>query len=255
MPESSHGSAAVKYSDVERHVFKTAGARSLFKELVPKLAHEILGNADSEQSMHPTNAMEDHHQLHSLSFMPLLSRVDRLDSVIKDVEKKKKKQEESSMWSNGTRRLVARRNSRKGMPLIVATRETNAKGSLMDRIRSLEDRLLQLSREIDQASSKASSSSSTQSTSLWTTSSTSCAQLKSEIPISSYPTFHIAHESRLPCHEYFQKNPRGPQPRMKNPENGMQQKEGKDYAVEKECINGKKKKKSPCWQRMKLLGC
>lgn len=159
---------------------------------------------------------------------------------------------------------------------------------------------LQLSQEIDQASSKASSSSSIQSTSLWTTSSTSCAQSKSEIPVSSYPTFHITHESKLPCHEYFQvirklvivhnhlcflflitsalyyiqnfcminfsylstikwliiqKNSRAPRQKMKNPDNGKQQKTGKDNMVEKDCFNGKKKKSSPCWPRMKLLGC
>ncbi|XP_074357505.1 uncharacterized protein LOC141697156 isoform X1 [Apium graveolens] len=197
--------------------------------------------------------MEDHHQLHSLSFMPLLSRVDRLDSAIKDVEKKKK-QEECLMWSSGNRKLVAKKNSKKGMPLIVATREAGPRGSLMDRIRSLEDRLLQLSQEIDQASSKASSSSSIQSSSMWTTSSASCAQLKSEVPVSSYPTFHITHESKLPCHEYFQKNSRAPRQKMKNPDNAMQQKVGKDDMVDKDCLKGKKKR-SPCWPRTKLLGC
>lgn len=60
---------------------------------------------------------------------------------MKDVEKKKK--EEFSVWSNG-RKLFSRRNSRQGMPLTVATREVGSKGSLMDRIRSLEDRLLQV---------------------------------------------------------------------------------------------------------------
>ncbi|KAK1374958.1 hypothetical protein POM88_031151 [Heracleum sosnowskyi] len=197
--------------------------------------------------------MEDHHQLHSNSFMPLLSRVDRLDSVMKDVEKKKT--EEFSVWSNG-RKLFSRRNGRQGMPLTVATREVGSKGSLLDRIRSLEDRLLQLSQEIDQATSKASSSSSLQSTSLWTSSSSSCAQSKSELPVSSYPTFHIQ-ESKLQCHEYFQRDLRAPRPRVKNPENDTPQprKLGKVDAKEKACFDGMKKTRSPCWPRMKLLGC
>ncbi|XP_017237009.1 uncharacterized protein LOC108210222 [Daucus carota subsp. sativus] len=211
---------------------------------VPKKSH-------SNQLM---NTMEDHHQLHSHSFMPLLSRVDRLDSVMKDVEKKK--HEDFSVWSNG-RKLFARRNSRQGMPLTVATKEVGSKGSLMDRIRSLEDRLLQLSQEIDQASSKASSSSSLQSTSLWTTSSSSCAQSKSELPVSSYPAFHIQ-ESKLQCHEYFQRDLRAPRQRMKNPETDRPKtlKLGKDNTKETACFDGlKKKKRSPCWPRMKLLGC
>ncbi|KAL8112660.1 hypothetical protein AgCh_020101 [Apium graveolens] len=202
--------------------------------------------------------MEDHHQLHSSSFMPLLSRVDRLDSVMKDVEKKKKKKknEEFSVWNNG-RKLFSRKNSRQGMPLTVATREAGSKGSLMDRIRSLEDRLLQLSQEIDQASSKASSSSSIHSTSLWTSSSSSCAQSKSELPVSSYPTFHIQ-ESKLQCHEYFQRDLRAPRPRMKNPENDipLPRKLGKVHlhTKEKACLDGMKNR-APCWSRMKLLGC
>lgn len=61
---------------------------------------------------------------------------------MKDVEKKKK-HDEFSVWSNG-RKLFSRRNSRQGMPLTVAAREVGSKGSLMDRIRSLEDRLLQV---------------------------------------------------------------------------------------------------------------
>lgn len=149
---------------------------------------------------------------------------------------------------------------------------------------------MQLSQEIDQASSKASSSSSLHSTSLWTSSSSSCAQSKSELPVSSYPTFHIQ-ESKLQCHEYFQvitfkcriliigiflcdhptihivlltlhikcmqRDLRAPRPRMKIPENDMPQprKLGKVNTKEKACLDGMKKKRSPCWSRMKLLGC
>ncbi|XP_074358698.1 mitochondrial carnitine/acylcarnitine carrier-like protein [Apium graveolens] len=48
MAEASYGSVAVKYGgpiDVARHVFDTAGARGLFRGLLPTLAREIPGNA------------------------------------------------------------------------------------------------------------------------------------------------------------------------------------------------------------------
>lgn len=56
-------------------------------------------------------------------------------------------------------------------------------------------------------------------------------------------------------HLYMQKTSRAPRHKMKNPDNGMQQKEEKDGTVEKGCLDGERKKRSPCWPRMKLLGC
>ena len=50
------------------------------------------------------------------------------------------------MWSSGARKLIGRCSRQGGLPLTTATREAVAasKASLMDRVRSLEDRLLQV---------------------------------------------------------------------------------------------------------------
>ncbi|KAK4751704.1 hypothetical protein SAY87_020502 [Trapa incisa] len=104
--------------------------------------------------------------------IPLISRLDHLDFIVKRLESKR----ETSKWTSRSSEI---------MPLDLGTRDVCFKGSLMDRVTSLERRLLQLSLEMD------SSNSSLKTSMLTPSDDTSSGQECKREPASSSKTFNF----------------------------------------------------------------
>ncbi|XP_072958375.1 uncharacterized protein [Typha angustifolia] len=79
----------------------------------------------------------------------LLPRLDRLDALMNYLESK----HNSSRWSDGVFRPIRKRS----IPLDCAIQEAHAKGSLLNRVASLEHRLAQISLEMEGSSVSSSS--------------------------------------------------------------------------------------------------
>ncbi|CAL5359610.1 unnamed protein product [Camellia sinensis] len=187
---------------------------------------------------------EDNKRCHSS--IPLVSRLDRLDSIVKFIEGKEKLRR----WSNQS---LVRRVDRQCKPLDVAVREANSKGSLLDRVASLEDRLIQLCLEIE--SSNVPHSTIQKSWGL-----ASGYGSKRELSY-SFPTFnnpkpiynqqqHCAQTNRFE----FQGKPQRVQQRLKQPSSVKQQEQQHGNKDDKFCKNGKKGV-PPNWPHFKILGC
>ncbi|KAL3497784.1 hypothetical protein ACH5RR_040516 [Cinchona calisaya] len=184
---------------------------------------------------------------------PLLSRLNRLDSLMKHLgEKKNLWGKKSSQDDNSKGRLDG-----KCMPLNVAIEEVCSKGSLLDRIASLEDRLLQICLEIESYRRSCSSSTNTSSGA----SSASNNGSKSE-RISSYPTFgnklnpQCKKQPQLPFNR-SQVETEAPQPQQKLKLCSSMREQPKLQEKTKDKKTGRKGKKNivPNWPRLKILGC
>ncbi|KAL5724366.1 hypothetical protein ACHQM5_007637 [Ranunculus cassubicifolius] len=81
--------------------------------------------------------------------MPVHSRMDRLDSLIKYLEEK----QNSSGWGRGMGMNSNHGVQKQGMPIDLAVRDIHTKGSILDRVALLENRLFQLCLEIEASSS------------------------------------------------------------------------------------------------------
>ncbi|KAM7491080.1 hypothetical protein LguiA_034001 [Lonicera macranthoides] len=194
----------------------------------------------------------DDEELHfDQSSMPLLSRVDRLDSLLRYIEGK----EEMGKWrsihkshstiSTSSSSSISLGNTKN---LEVAVNEAHSKGSLMDRVLSLEDRLIRLCLEME--------SSKTSPTSAIPTSfgpSSSSYGFKRE-PISSYPIFNKP-QSHINGYEFQRKPNRLQLQKNVNDNQGAVRKQfGENRGHhEKTCKSGKRRKIS--WPHLKLLGC
>ncbi|KAM3686721.1 hypothetical protein ACJW31_10G023800 [Castanea mollissima] len=182
--------------------------------------------------------------------MPLASRLDRLDFLMKHLEGTQNLQ----TWD---RNSLAQGLERQCVPVDLAVREADSKGSLLDRLAALEHRLFQLC--LEKQSSNTSSSSSLVST--LTPGYTSSQGCKGE-PSNSLPTFnnHI-HGDRLISNVSFyrreiQGKPHGVQ-KMKHaslPKQHIGNSRPTNTKDEKTC-KSQKKGISPNWPRLKLLGC
>ncbi|XVF13619.1 hypothetical protein REPUB_Repub08aG0223100 [Reevesia pubescens] len=86
--------------------------------------------------------MENGRKSHSS--MPLVSRLDHLDFIMKYLEGK---------------RILHKGREKECMPLDLAMREAYFKGSLLDRVTSLEHRLFQLCLELESSSTSSTSTS------------------------------------------------------------------------------------------------
>ncbi|CAO2819603.1 unnamed protein product [Amaranthus hypochondriacus] len=85
---------------------------------------------------------------HSSSSMPLISRLDHLDSMVYSLEGKKYS---SARWGcDGCAPVFGVRTRSESIPLDFAVKEAQSKGSILDRITSLEERLIQVIQEIKQ---------------------------------------------------------------------------------------------------------
>ncbi|XP_050264238.1 uncharacterized protein LOC126708489 [Quercus robur] len=183
--------------------------------------------------------------------MPLASRLDRLDFLMKYLERKQNLQ----TWDRNSLALGLERQC---VPVDLAVKEADSKGSLLDRVAALEHRLFQLC--LEKQSSNISSSSSLAST--LTPGYTSSQGCKGE-PSNSLPTFnnHI-HGDRLISkvgfyrHEIQGKPHRVPK-NLKHaslPKQHIGNSRPTNTKDEKAC-KSQKKGISPNWPRLKMLGC
>ncbi|XP_057521269.1 uncharacterized protein LOC130801428 [Amaranthus tricolor] len=84
------------------------------------------------------------------SSMPLISRLDHLDSMMYGLEGKKYS---SARWGcEGSAPVFGVWTRSESVPLDFAVKEAQSKGSILDRITSLEERLIQVIQEIEQNS-------------------------------------------------------------------------------------------------------
>ncbi|CAK9150173.1 unnamed protein product [Ilex paraguariensis] len=137
------------------------------------------------------------------------------------------------------------------MPLNVAAQQVHSKGSLLDRITFLEERLVQLRLEIE--------SPRTLRTSAMHMSLTASSSFGSKRELlCSYPTFNNANppSKRMPQIHInrgeLQRKFYRPQQRQKQPNTKKQELE--NNRDDKTCRNGKNTKPSS-WPHMRLLGC
>ncbi|XWS62145.1 hypothetical protein CRYUN_Cryun07bG0185800 [Craigia yunnanensis] len=175
----------------------------------------------------------------SQTSIPLVSRLDHLDFIMKYLEGK--------------------RSLQKGMekeckPLDLAMREAYFKGSLLDRVTSLEHRLFQLCLELE--------SSSTSSTSTSTSGCASSSLGSKGQPISrSLPTFTNSNQAHkqashqvLFTRSEIQEESETMLQKKKDP-NLLKQKAGNKKSSKIAKVSKSGKKVPPKWSHWKILGC
>ncbi|CAH2046162.1 unnamed protein product [Thlaspi arvense] len=185
-------------------------------------------------------------QRHSLSSMPMLSRLDHLDFVIKNLEK----QQNLPKWKDEHASITTRGLIDRG----TAIREAYFKGSLLDRIAALETRLFQICLELE--------SSSASSTSTGGSGETSSQRIKRDLtktlPIfsSNINPFHIPLQHPQDPREMETKIEEEKEEEMNIEKPLLEKKNKKIKDANETCKPKKKKTKSPKkWSRFNLLGC
>ncbi|KAK9187620.1 hypothetical protein WN944_019018 [Citrus x changshan-huyou] len=181
--------------------------------------------------------------------VPLVSRLDHLESIMKDLERK----QNLAKWgcnSNNSER------QRQHLPLNLAAREAYFKGSLLDRVASLENRLFQLCLELESSSTYGNSTE----TNISRDASSSQGSKKHVSEFSKNPYQPQKHEpgpqvlatsnSSENQGKYWKKV----QQRRKQPSPIKQRGKSKINRDEKTC-NGGKTRVSSNWPHLKLLGC
>ncbi|KAK9052960.1 hypothetical protein SSX86_029590 [Deinandra increscens subsp. villosa] len=178
--------------------------------------------------------LNDHELQAHTSSLPLLSKPDRMESFMKHITRNPNISRWRYIFSFG-------RKNNECVPLKTTVVEANNKSYFLDRIESLEDRLIQLSLEIE--TRRASRTSAT----------TSTLSGARELPVSSYPVFnnpkskckHASSSDILPISTGC------------NLEDESETLEEKKKQMRKKGDNQKnrKKKKSHSWPHLKILGC
>ncbi|XP_022737773.1 uncharacterized protein LOC111290638 [Durio zibethinus] len=180
--------------------------------------------------------MENGRRSHSS--MPLVSRMDHLDFIMKYLEGK---------------RSLQKGMEKERMPLDLAMREAYFKGSLLDRVTSLEHRLFQLCLELESSSTSTSTSGCA----------TSSVGSRSGQPIShSLPTFtssnqahkQASHQALFTRSEIQEESEAILLQKKKDP-NPLKDQVGNKRSIKKEKTGKSGKKVSPKWSHWKILGC
>ncbi|VYS69522.1 unnamed protein product [Arabidopsis thaliana] len=186
-------------------------------------------------------------QKHSLSSLPMLSRLEHLDFVIKNLERQQNLPKWKDERAPTTRGLIDRGT---------AIREAYFKGSLLDRIAALETRLFQICLELE--------SSSGSSTSTGGSGETSSQRIKRDLtktlPIfsSNINPFHVPLQHPQDLREMEEKieEEKEEEINVEKPLLEKKNKKTKKNDANETCKPKKKKTKSPKkWSRFSLLGC
>ncbi|KAG7605170.1 hypothetical protein AtNW77_Chr5g0130761 [Arabidopsis thaliana] len=186
-------------------------------------------------------------QKHSLSSLPMLSRLEHLDFVIKNLERQQNLPKWKDKSAPTTRGLIDRGT---------AIREAYFKGSLLDRIAALETRLFQICLELE--------SSSGSSTSTGGSGETSSQRIKRDLtktlPIfsSNINPFHVPLQHPQDLREMEEKieEEKEEEINVEKPLLEKKNKKTKKNDANETCKPKKKKTKSPKkWSRFSLLGC
>ncbi|CAK9309491.1 unnamed protein product [Citrullus colocynthis] len=201
--------------------------------------------------MEDDNAKLFHHPQHSSSSMTLFSRLDHLDFAMKDLEKKHRLERfgGSNLEEGMERRCIS---------LDVALKDTYFKGSLLDRVAALENRLFQLCLETDSGSSSNLSSLTSSQTSIEISSSSSPKIFCRGQSSSSYPKFHYPNHEGTSQISQLQEKPQRQQEKKKQQSPSKGQVVGKTRTEKEEvgsCKNVKKGIPSLKWPHLRMFGC
>ncbi|KAG5411370.1 hypothetical protein IGI04_007689, partial [Brassica rapa subsp. trilocularis] len=230
--------------DAFRKILKAEGVKGLYKGFGPAMARSVPANAACFLAYEMTSLMETmEQQRHSLSSLPMLSRLEHLDFVIKNLER----QQNLSKWkdenTSTTRGLIDRGT---------AVREAYFKGSLLDRIAALETRLFQICLELE--------SGSASSTSTGGSGETSNQRIKRDLtktlPIftSNVNPFHIPLQPPHDTHETEEKIEEEEEEEEEiNTEKPLLEKKNKKKVANETCKPNKKTKSPKKWCRFNLL--
>ncbi|KAG5383511.1 hypothetical protein IGI04_034981, partial [Brassica rapa subsp. trilocularis] len=135
--------------DAFRKILKAEGVKGLYKGFGPAMARSVPANAACFLAYEMTSLMETmEQQRHSLSSLPMLSRLEHLDFVIKNLERQQNLPKWKDESASTTRGLIDRGT---------VVREAYFKGSLLDRIAALETRLFQICLELESSSASSTS--------------------------------------------------------------------------------------------------
>ncbi|KAI4328084.1 hypothetical protein L6164_020471 [Bauhinia variegata] len=189
----------------------------------------------------------DEGRVPSNTSIPLVSRLDHLEFLMKYVERKQR---------GGSNACAERRS----MPLNSAVKDDYFKGSLLDRVASLEHRLFQLCLEMDSSgNSHPLSSASTQ-----TSGESSSSHGSKGETCYSLPTFTVLpnlaekakSQSQVSLTLGMQEKSKILQNQVADPSCPQEEVEMRrdKRSNEKKC-KSKKKRRPPTWPHMKLLGC
>ncbi|GAB2282960.1 hypothetical protein Dimus_017493 [Dionaea muscipula] len=112
--------------------------------------------------MDANNETKADHQLPSSTSisMPLVSRLDRLESLMSVLERKGNGREQADSAGSAAAHSSVVTLEKKWMQMELAAKEVQSKGSLLDRVSALEDRLLKLCLEMESKDMPTSRSSS-----------------------------------------------------------------------------------------------
>ncbi|KAG7036191.1 hypothetical protein SDJN02_02992, partial [Cucurbita argyrosperma subsp. argyrosperma] len=189
-----------------------------------------------------------HHPQHSSSSssMTLFSRLDYMDLVMKYLEKKQRLERVGGV-------------EKKCISLDVALKDTYFKGSLLDRVASLEHRLFQLCLEMDSgSSSNPSSLGSTQTSADISSSSPTPKQFCRGEPSSSYPIFHYpSHGGTSKISQIQEKAQTQRHEQKKKQQSPPKRQLGKTRSGKDEGGSCKNVKKGipPKWLHLRMFGC
>ncbi|GLT81250.1 hypothetical protein SLA2020_526440 [Shorea laevis] len=179
--------------------------------------------------------------------MPLPSRLDHLDFIMKYLEGKRSLQK-------GVRKEIVP----EPVPVDLAMREAYFKGSVLDRVVALEHRLSQLCLELESTSTSCTSTST--STSGYASS--SLGSKWEPLQCSSLPTFSNLNQqnkqdSQPLIHRLdIQGNPETEQKKKKSPHPPKPQNwKKRSSKAEKACKSTANKRASPKWPQLRLFGC
>ncbi|KAJ4728689.1 putative Microspore-specific promoter 2 [Melia azedarach] len=180
----------------------------------------------------------DKHAHHS---MPLVSRLDHLESIMKNLESKRN----TGKWGSSTQAV-----ERQYLPLNLAVREAYFKGSLLDRVASLENRLFQLCLELESSSTSCTSSGDASS---------SLQGSKQEVAC-SLPTFFNHNPKQEPqvqanLSEIQGKHSKVIQQRGKQVGCPIKEKGKSKGNRDDKRSKSEKKRASSNWPHLKMLGC
>ncbi|XP_009347393.2 uncharacterized protein LOC103939063 [Pyrus x bretschneideri] len=201
--------------------------------------------------------MEDRRIQSRNSSMPLVSRLDHLDFIMKYLERNQKLGKLGS--KKGSR--SGARLKRQCLPMDLAMKETYFKGSLLNRVTALEHKFLQLCLEMEFSSSSSCTSTQTSGDTYW--SHTSKGESSLSLPAFTTNPLQIhnerlsqVHSSRLEIEENPDRELLKQKPLSTCPAQQQQliRKKNRTNKDEKSSKNGKKKISSS-WPSWKLLGC
>ncbi|XP_077247136.1 uncharacterized protein LOC143886861 [Tasmannia lanceolata] len=187
--------------------------------------------------------------------MPVIPRLDRLDSLMKYLEGK----HNLSKWSDDSIWMI----DKQCRPLDLAVEEVHAKGSVLDRILLLENRMLQLSLDMEASSTSSSSTVETYES----TSKRNGFEIKQGLlPLRSFNGRDLREQKH-----FHENNPHEPGLQVNHPhEPGLQEncneEKVKRSISELKCLLGEsgdedtgkkseKKKRTRRWRHKRLLGC